>query len=65
MSDFLKLVKSNKEIKELQLSDEIINKNLITLVRYVQKKNLCDKCKGSRNDWSTTYLKTIFRYFFC
>lgn len=49
MSDFLKLVKSNKEIKELQLSDEIINKNLITLVRYVQKKNLCDKCKGLRN----------------
>ena len=35
MSDFLKLVKSNKEIRELQLSDEIINKNLITLVRYV------------------------------
>ena len=48
MSDFLKLVKSNEEIKKLKLSDEIINKNLITLVRYVQKKELCNNCKGLR-----------------
>lgn len=48
MSDFLKLVKSNEEIKKLKLSDEVINKNLITLVRYVQKKELCNNCKGLR-----------------
>ena len=49
MSDFLKLVKANKEIKELKLSDEVINRNLITLVRYVQKKELCNDCNGLRN----------------